>query len=108
MQKVKLKYQASIFLDADSITPNTRDVTGLIQAFKDTNLLPFLAQENSAPRMGFRSLDNEIHLLLLSKRFIYEKIRSSPSEKDIGDIEAFCKEAKLKLESTRSYFERKC
>ena len=108
MKTVKLKYLASVFLDADSITPDTRDVTGLIQTIKDSNLLPFLAQENSTPRMGFRSLDNETRLLLLSKRFIYEKIRSSPSEKDIGDIEAFCKEAKLKLESTLSYFERKC
>ncbi len=108
MKTVKLKYQASAFLDADSIMPNTRDVTGLIQAFKDSNLLPFLAQENSTPRMGFRSLDNEIRLLLLSKRFIYEKISFPPFEKDIGDIEAFCKEAKLKFENTLSYFQRKC
>jgi len=108
MKTVRLKYLASVFLDAESITPNTRDVTGLIQAFNDNHLLPFLAQENSAPRMGFRSLDNEIRLLLLGKRFIYEKILSSPFEKDIGDIEAFCKEAALKLENTLSYFERKC
>ncbi|MBD3308638.1 hypothetical protein GF339_19670 [candidate division KSB3 bacterium] len=110
MQKTNLKYQASVFLDADSITPNMKDVTGLIQVLNDRALLPFITQEKSSARMGFRSIGGktQVQLLLLSKRFIYERIVSPPSEPDIGDIETFCKEATQKLRGVLSYFERKC
>lgn len=112
MYGVKLRYLASAFLDADSITATPRIFSELLKIFESDRLLPVRAFEPSpevgaVQRIGFQSQDHGLEIQLLGKRFNVLRVQISPDGKELGEFEAFCDEAAKKLSTLLAFFERK-
>lgn len=106
-----LKYQASVFVDAGSITANSQDVTELLRMLEDKRLLPIAVKQHSPAgfidRIGFQSSDAEWRLVLLTDRFDFVHERTQKSGEDLGRFSDFCEEAITKLGMVLEYFGRR-
>jgi len=93
-----LKYQASIFLVANDITPTPDNITTLIDLFRDKELVPNTFREISpgspAPRGRLRlsSPNNEWNIKIASMRIDIEKNPISLKENNLGNVNDFCLE----------------
>lgn len=107
----KLRYLASTFVDAQSIMPNTGDITALLTKLDDAQLIPGTAQEVSAtgviPRIAFATPDGTLQLILLGNRFDYSKLSATPEGSDLGGFSEFCEDAIAKLTTALDHFQRK-
>jgi hypothetical protein len=106
MYGLRLRYLASMFLDAESIQANAKDVAGLMELFQDDQFLPVQAIENNIPRIGFRSVEGTRNLILSGKRFDYFHLPTK-NNLDLGDFTVFCQYAISKLSIALDYFKRK-
>ncbi len=111
MYDIKLKYLASVFVDADSITANAENITLLLKILNDEKLLPVSLQEPSItggiPRIAFATPSGERQLLLLGKRFDYTRLLGAEEGENWGDFSVFCREAGEKLITALNFFQRK-
>lgn len=111
MYDIKLKYLASVFVDADSITANAENITLLLKILDDKRLLPVSLQEPSLtgaiPRIAFATPSGERQLLLLGKRFDFTRLLGAGEEEDWGEFSMFCQEAGEKLVAVLNFFKRK-
>ena len=106
MYGLRLRYLASIFLDAESIQANAKDVAGLMELFQDDQFLPSQAADSNIPRIGFRSVEGTRNLILSGKRFDYFHLPTK-NNLDLGDFTVFCQHAISKLSIAIDYFKRK-
>ncbi|MCL1468471.1 hypothetical protein LAY41_29225 [Argonema galeatum A003/A1] len=111
MYSLKIRYTASVFVDAESIIPNARNITGLMNALGDEVLLPKTVEEQSPagvlPRISFNTADGEWQFLLLSKQFTLIHSATVPDGSNLGDFSTFCRNAIPKLTTALNYFQRK-
>lgn len=107
MYGIKIRYLASVFVDAGSIQPNRENIKGLQQALNDENLLPRTIREGVVSRMAFVTSDGEWQLNLLSNRFDLNHMANMPDGSNLGEFSDFCQEATAKLITTLNYFKRK-
>ena len=119
MFDIKLKYLASVFVDADSITHESKYITDLQKELKEEGFVPLQVFEGPGPgvtisshgivkpRIGFHNPDKGIHLVLQGTRFDYSKQPLLSSVKEMGEYSDFLKEASDKLNIAMDYFGRK-
>lgn len=109
--RAKIRYLASVFIDAESIVPNVKDIGALVPALGGDQLLPTTVQELAAaggvPRMAFLSTGQDKQLILLSQRFDYSYVSQEPEGSDLGTFEDFCRDAMAKLVTVVNHFQRK-
>lgn len=111
MYDIKLRYLASVFLDADSITATAENIAHLVKAFNSSNLLPIGMQElagaSAIPRLAFASPEGDWQLRCSKNRFDLIHVPVSADGAKLGDFSLFCQEASSKLVTTLNYFQRK-
>ncbi len=111
MYDIRLKYLASVFVDADSIIANAENITLLLRTLNDEKLLPVSLQEPSitgaVPRIAFATPSGERQLLLLGKRFDYTRLLVAEEMEEWGDFSIFCQQAGEKLITALNFFQRK-
>ncbi len=112
MYDIKLRYLASVYLDADSIIPNARIISELQQKINDGRFMPTTAfeqqQDKRIHRIGFHIPNEGFLLVLATKRFDYSWTPFDREDMGKESLEHFCLEAKAKLTSTLDFFQRKC
>lgn len=110
MYDIKLRYLATAYVDADSITPESDNVAGALKALDDERFVSIPAFQNvegkRVPRIGFMAPDGWT-FVLGGTRFDLS-LRPTVGEGDnMGEFSDFCKEAPLKLISALAFFDRK-
>jgi hypothetical protein len=107
----KTRYLASVFVDAESVTPNAENISGLLNALQDKTFIPMSGQEMSPKgpllRIVFTTIDGEWQLALLSKRFDLTRVATVQDGSNLGDFSTFCRDAIPKLTTALEYFQRK-
>lgn len=96
MYGLKTRYLASVFVDAEDITPSNRVISDLMGVIADDDLTPDLQQELTPlgvqQRIGFRSLDGATVLALNRQRFDFARTitRIDGAEgDDLGSFDSF-------------------
>jgi hypothetical protein len=112
MYAAKLRYLASIFVDAGSITSSTHNIAEVSRALGDENFLPFVFEEISisqgqSSRIGFRTASGEWQLYLFHNRFNLSHHPTDPEGKNLGDFSSFCQKAGTKLSAILSVFRKR-
>ena len=102
----KIRYLASVFVDADSITSTADNISGLLKALDDENFVPVSLQEQSKPRMAFATHGGEWQLLLLSNRFDISHHPTMVDGSNLGEFSDFCQSAIAKLKVPLKYFKK--
>jgi hypothetical protein len=102
MYATKMRYLASIFVDAASITSSASNISETEKALGDSEFLPFVFQELSSiqgpsSRIGFRTANGEWQLYLLHNRFDLSKHPTGTDGSNLGDFAVFCQKAGVKL-----------
>ena len=114
MYGLRTRYLASVFLEADDITPTKHFISDLMDAFGDEEFVPDMQQELTPlgikQRIGFRGVDGSKVLTLNGQRFDFIWLPSGlekgePAE--LAEFDLFCKEAATKLVISIDYFARK-
>ena len=96
MIDVRLKYQASIFVDAIDIKPEPDTIKLLIDVFRDMSLIPSTFQQISPPepaphtRLQFSSQDNEWAVRFATHRIDIERNPTDLKGSNLGDLLEFC------------------
>lgn len=109
----KLKYQASIFLNAFDIGATSKNIGDLIADFSDKGLIPNIFQEittiNPQPQNRFRmqSPNNEWVITIASMRIDIEKNPTDIKGGNLGSEEDFCREATVFFNRILKRFPRK-
>ena len=87
------KFQASVFVNGDGITPTHDLVTSLQSELKKYNLFQNVINEQSPmgpkPRVGFVNLDTNLIVALLSNRFDVIVQSSKPENANLGHLSDF-------------------
>jgi len=111
MYGLKVRYLASVFVDAGSITPTGENIAGLQKALDDNKLIPTSVREETptgrVPRIAFATSNGEWLLALLGKRFDVSRFGNTPDGSNLGEFSNFCEEAAIKLITMLNYFKRK-
>lgn len=111
MYGLKIRFLASCFLDADSITANPRDIAELLRAFEEENLLPITLMEGSPTgminRIGFHTANQARQIHLTGKRFDVFEHPTTIEGPGLGEFSVFCQEAMRKLNVLLNYFHRR-
>ncbi|MGD1010565.1 MAG: hypothetical protein ABR951_10485 [Candidatus Aminicenantales bacterium] len=99
MIDVKFKYQASIFLDAKDITPNTETVLTLVGQLKEHGFISGTFQEimppilHPQPRLRLMSQNEEWNIGIASQKIDIEKIPIDLKGDNLGELDVYCSEA---------------
>lgn len=112
MYAAKIRYLASIFVDAASIRSSSRNISEIESALADSNFLPFSFEELLRPpgqssRIGFRTSNGEWQLYLFHNRFNLTKHPTDPEGRNLGDFAAFCQESGEKLAAILAGFRKR-
>ena len=111
MYDIKIRYLASVYLDADSLVPTTDLVAAIHKSLGDERFTPTTVLEDAngkkIARIGFVIPDIGWQLVLSGKRFDLSTQPTSMSGENMGVFSDFCKEAAIKLSSLLEFFERK-
>ena len=105
MIDIKLRYQASIFVNAEDIEPSPEVTTDLINIFSDRKLIPNTFQElsrsspNMLTRLRLSDTKNEWNIVFLTNRIDINKNPTDSKGSNIGELSDFCLDA-------NSFFER--
>lgn len=102
----KIRYLASVFVDADSITATADNISGLLEALDDENFVPVSLRELSKPRIAFATHDGEWQLILLSNRFNISRHLTIIDGSNLGEFSDFCQSAIAKLKVPLKYFKK--
>src|ERR1035438_8256086 len=100
MIDIKLKYQASLFLDAVDIQAVPENITFFMNTFLEKQLIPTTFQEFDFPniiplnRIRLSSPNNEWVFQISSKRIDIEKISIDIHGSNLGAVDDFCDVAK--------------
>ena len=110
MYDFKIRYLASVFLDADSITAEPELTMSVLEALKDKRFIPFpLFEENEerrVQRIAFISPKDGFFLRFGGDRFDLS-LMPTEGRKNIGEFADFCEEASGKLIIGLKHFDRK-
>jgi hypothetical protein len=99
MIDIKLKYQASIFVDADDIAPSPDIISSLIDVFRDRNLVPNTFSEIGptppVPKVRLRlsTTNNEWNVAFGTRRIDVDKNPVEPKGSNVGELSDFCSDA---------------
>jgi hypothetical protein len=98
MIDAKLKYQAILFANFEEITPRPDNISALLDAFRDRELIPSVFQEIGgspimSPRIGMNSINGEWLIQIPSRRIDIEKLPTGPRGENLGSISDFCTDA---------------
>jgi len=99
MIDVKLKYQASIFIDGSDIIPTSDKINEMLSLFRNKNLIPGTFSEISAnnpkpqTRLRLSTTNNEWEINLASQRIDIIKSPTDAKGSNLGKLEQFCPEA---------------
>ena len=109
MYDIKLRYLASVYVDADSIKPDAKIVSGLQEAISDEKFIPTQAFESTGPgivkqRIALHTPNDGWQLVILGKRFNFVLFPITIDGKNLGEFSDFCKEAAKKLSTALKYF----
>jgi hypothetical protein len=114
MYGLRTRYLASVFVDADDLTPTKHFISDLMEAFGDEEFIPDVRQEPTPlgvkQRIGFRDLDGSRVLALNGQRFDFMRLPLGLEKGDrceLGEFDSFCEEAARKLVIAIDYFARK-
>ena len=111
MYASKIRYLASVFVDADSIVPSPTHALEFLKTLGNDKFFPGIVNELSptgpSPRLSFRTSDNSLRLNLLGKRFDFALTAKEGEGDDLGEFSKFCEEAKYILALALSFFQRK-
>jgi len=101
MYAFKLRYLASIFVNAESIVPNNKYLPNLLEQFSTDDFQLITVQEpttqGAKPRIGFISPEQGFQFILGSSRFDFAKLPINQDGSNLGDFSTFCTLASQKL-----------
>jgi hypothetical protein len=112
MYAAKIRYLASIFVDAWSITSSMQNMAEVSRALGDENFLPFVFEEipisqEQSSRIGFRTATGEWQLFLFHNRFNLSRHPIDSEGNNLGNFSSFCQEAGTKLSAILSVFRKR-
>ena len=113
MFDIKMRYQVSIFVDANDITPSPEMIGPLIDIFRDKNFIPNTFQEigpsSPAPRVRLRlsTMNNEWGIAFATNRIDINKNPIEPRGTNLGELPSFCSEAMELFERILNKFNKK-
>ncbi len=113
MIDTRMRYQASIFVDAEDIGPTPDNITILMDAFRDKQLIPGTFRQLVAPslaprpRLQFSTSSGEWEILFATQRIDIAKIQTTPTGENLGELEGFCAEVNDLFDRILSRFTRK-
>lgn len=96
MIDIKLKYQATIFVNAEDIIPSPDIINSLMETFRDKALIPNTFQQigpsASAPtvRLRLSTSDNEWVISFATHRIDIDRNPTNPKGSNLGEISDFC------------------
>jgi len=112
MIDIRIRYQASIFVDVSDIIPNPDIITSLIDIFRDKNLIPSTFQEigvspGEMVRLRLSTTDNEWEVAFASKRIDINKNALDKNGSGMGELSIFCSDALDIFERISSKFNKR-
>jgi len=99
MIDIRLKHQASIFVNANDILPTPDRISSLIDVFRDKNFIPNTFQEMSITsplpkaRLRLSTINNEWNIAFATQRIDVDKNQIEPRGSNVGELSDFCSEA---------------
>jgi hypothetical protein len=97
MAPIMVRYLASVFVDAQELTPNTQIITTLLTSLNRFQLLPnmisVLTPNGVSQRMAFQSSDGSKQLVLNLNRFDFTYSASVPLSDGLVPFNEFCNDA---------------
>lgn len=99
MIDIRLKHQASIFVDANDIAPSPDIMSSLIDVFRDKNFVPNTFQEigfaSPVPKVRLRlsTTNNEWNISFSTRRIDVDKNQIEPRGSNVGELSDFCLDA---------------
>lgn len=96
MIDIRLKYQASIFVDANDIIPSPDIMSSLIDLFRDKNFVPSTFQQigltSPSPKVRLRlsTTNNEWNIAFATHRIDVDKNQIEPKGSNVGELSDFC------------------
>jgi len=99
MIDIRLRHQASIFVDATDIVPSPDIISSLIDVFRDKNFIPNTFQQIgfTAPvpkvRLRLSTINNEWNISFATHRIDVDKNQIEPRGSNVGELSDFCLDA---------------
>jgi len=99
MLDIRLRHQASIFVDANDIVPSPDIISSLIDVFRYKNLIPNTFQEigltSPVPKVRLRlsTTNNEWNISFATHRIDVDKNQIEPRGSNVGELSDFCSDA---------------
>jgi len=107
----RIRYLASVFVDAASVLPTPEAVTAVMQILGDGVSLPMSVYQQGPsgpiPRMGFQSANGEWRVFLLGERFDVSHHPTDLAGSNMIAFEGFCSVAAARLVALLKHFDRK-
>lgn len=96
MIDIKLQFQAALFQDINDFVPNAKNITDVVNAFQDYELLPNTLQEVGGDgvtnRIGLKSQNGDLNVKFHRNRIDIERIPINSESDEEQNIESFCNE----------------
>ncbi|MEW6130694.1 MAG: hypothetical protein AB1757_26925 [Acidobacteriota bacterium] len=103
-----LKYQASAFVKAEQIVPDPKIISELTPIYGKHGLFPTIIQEQTptgnSSRISFKSINEQIHLLLMGKRFDFVYLGFDGSYDNFDEFSYFCRIGSEMINEVTGYF----
>jgi hypothetical protein len=97
MYDTKLRYLASVFVDARDVQTTTRVAQDFAEALNRDDLTSMTVMElgtgGAIPRLGFRTRSNDWLLVIQTQRIDFSRVPTEPRGANMGDFGPFCTEA---------------
>lgn len=99
MIDIKLKYQATIFVNAEDIGPSPDIITPLMEIFRDKAFIPSTFQQIGPPtpvpslRLRLSTSDNEWVISFATHRIDVDRNFTNPKGNNLGELSDFCLDA---------------
>lgn len=96
MIDIHLKYQATIFVNAEEIIPTPDIINPLLEIFRDKNLIPSTyyqvgpSSPTPRPRLRFSTSDSEWAVSFATHRIDVDKNAIDPKGSNLGELPDFC------------------
>lgn len=111
MYTLKIRYLASVFLDAESLAPDPERISGFLEALNDEELLPVPALEkvgdSEVRRIAFSSTDTALRLVIGTNRINMSLHPTLPDGENMGELSEFLEHAAQKLGAVLGFLGRR-